>query len=808
MKNKNVSFIILLIIISFLIGITFIPNVNASSSDILRYDFEKDSLIDSVDKSNMNLRHNNIITGDYNGTYSFENDNINSIPLGWTNLSTINADVKISGFNDGHNKILNMKVIDDGDAIIKQIFDDGDQISGTIEFWISTTDCDYVSTFIIYDNNAQKLNFKIENNLFQWYDGAWQELDIIPLDDIWYHIKLIFNCITDKVDIYINDYYEGNFDFQVVLDNFDEIRFNLNDNVYYETNIDAIGYSWSSNYTTNENKYPNIQEVDSNIITKDKYEFNLNDDGNPYAQIGFPDVDFWNRYSQYSYNVYPDTPDFTAKTKNINGIKILSSLDGSGTGIRNQSLGLTQDKFNITIGFQITNMDEINSYTTFTIYSLNNTEIIKLKFDTQNNQDTDLQYYDGSSYQDLVSIHGLDANRVLDFNLYIYNFSVDLSWYRTDDWTTYYSFPLISNLWGINQIHFYSYDPTSNTDYYQLRLNYIGIYQYNISMCREYGYLDYELIDDWNLNYYNVLSVNAYNQTIKIIAFEGGGLYPYYIFNEFDNDDFSYNFYSDERIFEKAHLFLIIQSSFSLIKSLSLSIQRVKLNKYIDNVFDKEITIKYYYHNLNNHSYYYVDDSNRLCYQFDITQNDTWEYMMLYFDFIPGISSDYMTIYFKCRELSLGIGSPYIAMTYYQPPDNHFYLKTYETTINTLLERGKEFRRFHFIANDKNNNNYTNYIGKGYLYGLQFDYVRYGIPGEIDFITFSLLAIMIPLIIIIAPTIGIYSVYRKKEIVIPMLLLMSIICYVALLIPFELFFIMLLCYGCGIFMQYKKGGFN
>lgn len=754
----------------------------------------------------MNLRHNNIITGDYNGTYSFANDTIGSIPIGWNNLSENNALAQILGYNDGHNQILNMKVIDAGDSVIKQTFDDGEQISGSIEFWIKTTDADYDSYFIIYDNNVQKLNLRISTNKFQWYTTDWQDLDIIPLDNIWYRIRLNFDCISDTVDIYINDYYEGNFAFQVVLDNFDELRINLNSNEYYETNIDAIGYSWSFNYTINENKYPNIQKVDSNILSKDKYEFNLNDDGNPYAMLGFPDVDFWNRYSQYTYNVYPDIPDFTVKTKNINGIKILASLDGTGTGIRNQSLGLSQDKFNITFGFQITLMAEINSYTTFTIHSLSNTEIIRLRFDTQTNQDTNLQYYDGSSYQDLVSIHGLDPTRVLEFNLYIYNFSVNLSWYRTDDWTTTYSFPLISNLSGINQIHFYSYDPTSNTDYYQLRLNYIGIYQYNISMCREYGYLDYELIDDWNLNYHNVLSVNVYNQIIKIIAFgKIEGLYSNEIFNEFDNNSFCYNFHTDERIIENAHLFLIIQSNFNLSESLYLLIERVKLNQYIDSVFDREGIINYYYHNLNNQSYYYVDDLNRLCYHFDITQNDTSEYMILYFDFDSGISSNYMNIYFKCRELSFSIGDAYIDMSYFQPPNDRFYLKTYETTINTLLERGKEFSRFHFVIWDQNNNNYTNYIGKGYLYGLQFLYMRYGIPGKIDIITFSLLAIIIPLIIIITPTIGIYSVYKKKEIVIPMMLLMSIICFATSLIPFELFFIMLLCYGCGIFIQYKKG---
>jgi len=798
-----------LVITSFLIGIILIPKVNATSSDILRYDFEKDSLVDSVNKSKMNLRHNNIITGDYNGTYSFINDS--GFPIGWNDLSVSPANTSVQSYFNKHQTILNLSVINSNDAQCEQIFYEGSQVSGIVELWFSISDVSQSISIRLMNGATQCVIFNSVANIFRIYNGANPFiLDTIPVNNQWYHLKLSFDCITDTFDVYINNYNEGNYNFYTNDIEINRVDYLVASTEVYSLCLDAIGYSWSTNYTIDDNKYPNIQEVDSNILTKDKYEFNLNDNGNPYAQLGFPEVDFWIRYSQYNYDVFPDTPDFTAnKTKNINGITIHSSLDGSDTGIYNQSLGLTQDKFNITLGFQITNMNEINSYTLFKIYSLNNTEIIRLRFDTQTNQDTDLQYYDGSSYQDLVSIHGLDANRVLEFNLYIYNFNVNLSWYRTDDYTTTYSFPLISNLKGINRIDFFSYDPTSNTDYYHLRLNYIGIYQYNISMCREYGYLSYELIDNWNLNHHNVFSVNAYNQTIKIIAFgKIEGLYSNEILNEFDNNSFCYNFHDDERIIEKPYLFLIIQSNFNLSKSLSLLIERVKLNKYIDNVFSHVITIQYYYHNLNNKSYYYVDNSNRLNYHFDITQNDTSEYMMFYFDFIRHISSDYMIINFKCRELSSTIGSAYIDMSYFQPPNDRFYLKTYETTINTLLQRGKEFSRFYFVIFDNENNNYTNCIGKGYISGLQFQYKLYGIAGKTDFIIISLLAIMIPLIIIIAPTIGIYSVYRKKEIVIPILILMSIICYVALLIPFELFFIMLLCYGCGIFIQYKKSGFD
>ena len=132
-----------MIITSFLIGIIFIPNVNALSSDNLRYDFKK-NLFDTSNKTNINLRHNNIITDDYNGTYSFINDTIGNVPIGWNNLSVGNGNCFIQETFDNHNKILNLSVIDSDDSKIEQVFDDGIQIDGIIEFWFGSSDCTFM----------------------------------------------------------------------------------------------------------------------------------------------------------------------------------------------------------------------------------------------------------------------------------------------------------------------------------------------------------------------------------------------------------------------------------------------------------------------------------------------------------------------------------------------------------------------------------------------------------------------------------------------------------------------------------------
>ncbi|GAH26799.1 unnamed protein product, partial [marine sediment metagenome] len=511
----------------------------------------------------------------------------------------------------------------------------------------------------------------------------------------------------------------------------------------------------------------------------------------------------WETIYENEYFIRSDYSINTTNFKNINGIKIFGTENG--VGFKNDTLGIYHDKINITFGLQFIIVPNLIGYFNLTVKSSNNIEVIYLIFDISSENNIDLLYYDGIVYNSLVNFTNINQNDVYNFNLYIEGFNVELTYYKNDIYNNSYTFPLIFNLSGINSVSFISYcfDYSLWNNIFAIRMNYIGIYQFDISLCKELGYIRYILQDNWNFNKYNLFEIIS-NQYIKIIVHSFLSN-DYFKFREFDNNTFFWNLQNKENIIENPYLYLIIQSNINFNEYLFVSIKGIKLDKYINNVFSHEITIQYYYHNVNiNQSYYYVDNSNRLHYQMSITQNDTWEYMMLYFDFSRHISSNNMSIYFKCKELSINIGKPYIAMTYYQPPDFKYYLKTYLTTINTLLQRGKEFRRFHFISNDLNNNNYTNHISEGYLYGLQFYYVPFGIKPEITLITLSLIAIMIPLIILIVPTLAIYSVYKKKEIIIPLLLLMSIVCFVSALIPFELFFVMLLCFGSGIFIQHKK----
>ena len=819
MKNIKKLFM-LLFITSFLIGIIFIPNVNASS-DNLRYDFKK-NILDTSNKENVNLKHNNIITGNYNASYSFENDTINQYPSGFI-INDDGGSLKVISELDKHNKVLEM--YDNNSvqyvSIIKNFLTSVN--FGSFEYFVQLNDTTKGLELILENGENVLFGLLIDSDKFQYYDGSWNDVELVALDNTWYHIRIDFECTNGNYkslsqynwQIFINNIHYGNYNFANNEIESTTLQFKSGISALnYYLYIDSLGLTWLDNYTLGLNKYPIIELVDSNTLSSDKYEFNLDVNNNPYYSIGNPSLLDWETVyfnpARILINV-PTYPRTFIKSKNINGINTNGEVDG--IGIKNDTLGIYGDKINISFGFQPLVITEIDSYFNVSINSLNNTKIIELKFDTIKISEygiITLQYYNGNNFINLFNITNIMtySYNIYEFNIYIENFNVDLRYYINDTYINTYYFPLLSNLTGINKLSFLFYDEhIYNSDYYMNKLTYIGIYQFDISLCRELGYIKYDLQNDWNFNKYNLFEVIS-NQYIKIIVHSFLSS-SYFKFRNFDNNTFFWNLQDKENIIENPYLYLIIQSNINFNEYLFVSIEGIKLDKYINSVFDTEKQIKYYFHNIlnKNLSYYYVDNSNRLHYQMDITQNDTLEYMIIYFDFVSGIPSNNKSIHFKCRELSLSVGYPYIAMTYYQPPDNHFDLKTYLTIINILLYEGKEFRRFHFVITDENNNYCTGLTSEGYLYELQFNYVPLGIPIPIvdDFITLSLIAIMIPLIILIVPTISIYGVYRKKEIIIPLLLLMSIICFVSNLIPLELFFVMILCFGSFIFLQYKRG---
>lgn len=130
---------------------------------------------------------------------------------------------------------------------IKDKFDN--QQIGSVEFWINMDSNSKYHTILL--SEVIYIAYR-SDGLLGIYNGSWHILgDYIP--NVWYLNRISFNTITDTFDWFINDILIGN-DYQFVLkiDYVNEMKFR---NLGCSSYIDAIGYSWDSNYSNGKNGY-------------------------------------------------------------------------------------------------------------------------------------------------------------------------------------------------------------------------------------------------------------------------------------------------------------------------------------------------------------------------------------------------------------------------------------------------------------------------------------------------------------------------------------------------------------------------
>jgi len=128
------------------------------------------------------------------------------------------------------------------------------------------------------------------------------------------------------------------------------------------------------------------------------------------------------------------------------------------------------------------------------------------------------------------------------------------------------------------------------------------------------------------------------------------------------------------------------------------------------------------------------------------------------------------------------------------------YLSTYLRSYSSLLKKGKTIKSFSLLITDYDDNYFTGFISTGYIRDVS---IRILTDIKFTILTLYMIGIIISIILIFVPTLGIYYVYKKSQVIIPMITLMSIICFSTALIPFELFFLIMICMGCSAFLQYK-----
>ncbi len=155
-----------------------------------------------------------------------------------------------------------------------------DQTSGTVEFWIRTTDATKEHYVHFYDGSTLAFSFIIEDDKFR-HDMNGGEDDSAgvgtPSDDTWYHVRIEFNSDDDEFTYYINGVVQsdGALTYKNVCGDIDSITFATDSSDSgYSMYYDSLGFSWDTKSHSNEG-----YNVGDNTNKYDVENFKNEDDG-------------------------------------------------------------------------------------------------------------------------------------------------------------------------------------------------------------------------------------------------------------------------------------------------------------------------------------------------------------------------------------------------------------------------------------------------------------------------------------------------------------------------------------------------
>jgi hypothetical protein len=260
MKNNKIKYTVLFLLLlmcGLSIGVL-------SSSPIIIQDVEDENIPKSsageiTIVTPENKTYTQPDTGYFLATYGFECDTVGEDPLEWSVSEALNTKVEVLGNLDNHKNVISIIDNNVGEAgMMNNSF--GSRSYGTVEFYIRVNDSSMSFNWEFTNNNQRNIRFRIYNNYFQYDSGSWHNIRAAS-NDIWYHIKIDFECTGGG--------YEGlnQYRFFITIDGtrYGEFSFTTNDsevNKFLATSgnistlkgyYDAIGFSWDPYYAIGDN---------------------------------------------------------------------------------------------------------------------------------------------------------------------------------------------------------------------------------------------------------------------------------------------------------------------------------------------------------------------------------------------------------------------------------------------------------------------------------------------------------------------------------------------------------------------------
>jgi len=772
--KKNKLFFSLLGLLLLLVLIISSLSVNVKGVSTLDYTFDDDVFYEasnpSVDKS-ANIRNQTTYTGTYNATYSFTND-YNQVIEGWIIDDGADCKTSVLEYLDGHDKVLNLT--DNSGTYLPRIKQDfsSSQVAGSIEFYMRTNNVAQYSIISLFGSGEEKIRIAFRSSQIQYLETAWTTLIYTALNDVWYHIRIEFDCTTDKMDIFVDGKKEAsNDDFFNVATNLEEIIIEtLEGGSGYSFYIDAIGYNWES-YEIWDNVIPynyknNIQEIDN-------WGFFNNEDGSTTDGYDMPYfIEIGSYPTILHLQGFNDGAGLEIPAYNTVHQGIYKDFQIANGFIREVSFRIGHS-WNIPFIADITQNFDIKSY--------DDTLIVRLKIGTFNATHSQLYQYDGSAYNELQLIKN-------NFYYYPINFTiVNNIVFLNVNLTNFYYFPLITkNKEGIGEIRIECY---LNASYQPktLHVDYVAVYIDGVSLSNDFANYWYKTDKTFNNKNDNFFYFNCSGFfSLSMSSFETNPqTFNYFEYQNVSNINFM-NVYSEaEKIVQNAYLTITTNTTFEFNYILISSVNLIEgINSY-NMIFD--------YDNVNiDENYFWVDSNNRL--QFKLNVNDTnLEYIQATFNIIDIITEN--------RSISFisninGESKGFFSLDYSDDTINLFEFPYYMTSTKIILPQTKTIETFTILITD--NDLDDNDVCTGFISSISLIY-----DPDISLVIFTLnlLEIIVPLIVMLLPSLVMRKRFGITGVII-MFILMSLICVISNLIPVWLFFI--IAFGSIGFLIMKK----
>ncbi|NHI95011.1 MAG: hypothetical protein EAX96_21150, partial [Candidatus Lokiarchaeota archaeon] len=258
---------------------------------------------DLMNNNSLNISYCVFETGIHDALYNFRDDEIGEIPNGWVGSGNVEG-IEVIAENDSHKQVVRMDSGDGGSGYLQNSFNE--KSSGSIELHVKLGQIDK-SLYIWLSGSPTQLvlTFRMDGKIV-WESS--QEVLASYSADIWYHVKIYFDCDTDLASVWLDSELIGeDLSFYLLGESFTMLKFQ-----YFLQNtiilLDAIDYSWAEGYYPGRNTHLltyndfTFENISSYQNINEEYHFSLpfviNFQARSFTNNSFYLKNFWDKRNE------------------------------------------------------------------------------------------------------------------------------------------------------------------------------------------------------------------------------------------------------------------------------------------------------------------------------------------------------------------------------------------------------------------------------------------------------------------------------------------------------------------------------